>query len=156
AFPTMRGRADLYIAFFEASLRQLKERGVCAFICADRWMRNQYGAELRRLVTREFSVETVVEMHDAHAFHAEVDAYPAITVIRRDAQGCAVVGSIGPNLVDVEGASLADALRATARGDEPTLSVGVSMTAVANWFRGADPWPCGSPSRLALLRDLEQ
>ncbi|MEP6934831.1 MAG: N-6 DNA methylase, partial [Nitrospirota bacterium] len=43
AYPTMRGRADLYVAFFEAALRQLKPGGVCAFICADRWMRNQYG-----------------------------------------------------------------------------------------------------------------
>jgi hypothetical protein len=42
AYPTMRGRADLYVAFFEAALRQLKDGGVCAFICADRWMRNQY------------------------------------------------------------------------------------------------------------------
>ena len=42
-YPAMRGRADLYIAFFEAALRQLKPGGACAFICADRWMRNQYG-----------------------------------------------------------------------------------------------------------------
>ena len=47
AYPTMYGRADLYVAFFEAALRQLKRGGACAFICADRWMRNQYGAELR-------------------------------------------------------------------------------------------------------------
>lgn len=51
AYPTMRGRADLYVAFFEAALRQLKDEGTCAFICADRWMRNQYGAELRELIT---------------------------------------------------------------------------------------------------------
>ena len=34
-YRTMRGRADLYVAFFEAALRQLKPDGVCAFICAD-------------------------------------------------------------------------------------------------------------------------
>ena len=28
---------------FEAALRQLKVGGGCAFICADRWMSNQYG-----------------------------------------------------------------------------------------------------------------
>ena len=26
AYPTMRGRADIYVAFFEAALRQLKTR----------------------------------------------------------------------------------------------------------------------------------
>ena len=46
-FATMKGRADLYVAFCEAALYQLKPKGVCGFICADRWMRNQYGAALR-------------------------------------------------------------------------------------------------------------
>ncbi len=75
AYPTMRGRADLYVAFFEAALRQLRKDGVCAFICADRWMRNQYGAELREMVTAGFSVDVVIEMHNADAFLEEVDAY---------------------------------------------------------------------------------
>ncbi|HET9131290.1 MAG TPA: Eco57I restriction-modification methylase domain-containing protein, partial [Terriglobia bacterium] len=85
-YPTMKGRADLYIAFFEAALRQLKPGGVCGFICADRWMRNQYGAELRQLITSVYSVDIILSMHDADAFHDEVDAYPAITVIRRKKQ----------------------------------------------------------------------
>ena len=84
------------MAFFEAALHQLKEGGVCAFICADRWMRNQYGAELRELVTSGFGVEVVIEMHNADAFHDDVDAYPAITVIRRQDQGPAVIASAGP------------------------------------------------------------
>ena len=82
AYPTMRGRADLYVAFFEAALRQLKNGGVCTFICADRWMRNQYGAELRQLITSAYSVEVLLSMHNANAFDDEVDAYPAITAIR--------------------------------------------------------------------------
>jgi type I restriction-modification system DNA methylase subunit len=82
-YPTMTGRADLYIAFFEASLRLLSPGGVCSFICADRWMLNQYGTQLRRLITSRFAVETVIELHNANAFESEVSAYPAITVIRR-------------------------------------------------------------------------
>ena len=35
-YRTMVGRADLYVAFYEAALTQLKPNGVCAFICADR------------------------------------------------------------------------------------------------------------------------
>src|SRR5256714_989462 len=82
AYRTMVGRADIYIAFFEAALRQLKPGGVCAFICADRWMLNQYGAELRRFITASFAMETIVKMHNAGAFADEVSAYPAIVVIR--------------------------------------------------------------------------
>lgn len=81
----MIGCADLYIAFFEAALKQLKLEGICAFICADRWMLkmlNQYGAELRRMITASFDVQTVVEMHNA-ALGLEVSAYPAVTIIRQ-------------------------------------------------------------------------
>jgi hypothetical protein len=76
AYPTMRGRADLYVAFFEAALRQLKNGGVCAFICADRWMRNQYGTELRQLITSAYSVDVLLSMHNVDAFEDGVDAYP--------------------------------------------------------------------------------
>ena len=156
AYPTMRGRADLYVAFFEAALRQLREGGVCAFICADRWMRNQYGAELRLLVTADFSVDVVIEMHNADAFHDEVDAYPAITIIRRQEQGSAVVASAGPEVEGTASRALSVALQATARGEHPIAPNGLRMALVNTWFTGAAPWPCHSPEQLTLLRRLEE
>src|SRR5690606_13545010 len=84
AAPTMRGRADIFIGFYEHGLDLLKPGGRLAFICADRWMRNSYGRALRGKILREgFSMDDVVVMHDAPAFESEVSAYPAITVIRR-------------------------------------------------------------------------
>jgi adenine-specific DNA-methyltransferase len=95
-YETMIGRADLYVGFFERALEMLAPRGVCAFICADRWMLNQYGSRLRKLITSGgFSVESVVEMHRADAFQDEVLAYPAITAIRRaDEQGKVLVARV--------------------------------------------------------------
>ena len=55
-------------------------------------MRNQHGGELRELVTSAYSVDYVLEMHDADAFDEEVDAYPAITILRRGEHGGTVVG----------------------------------------------------------------
>jgi len=156
AYPTMRGRADLYVAFFEAALRQLREGGICAFICADRWMRNQYGAELREMVTADFSVDVVIEMHNADAFHEEVDAYPAITVIRRQNQGSAVVASAGPEVGGTPSHVLSASLQATARGENPAAPAGLRMALVDTWFKGAAPWPCNSPEQLTLLRRLEE
>jgi hypothetical protein len=156
AYPTMRGRADLYVAFFEAGLRQLKEGGVCAFICADRWMRNQYGGELRELVTSAFSVDVVIEMRNADAFHDEVDAYPAITVIRRRTQGTTVVACAGPDACAVGAQTLSAILLATARREPLALPRGLRTALVDTWFRGSDPWPCHSPAQLALLRHLEE
>ncbi len=156
AYRTMRGRADLYVAFFEAALHQLKEGGVCAFICADRWMRNQYGAELRGLVTSGYGVEAVIEMHNAGAFHDEVDAYPAITVIRRRDQGPAVVASAGPEAEGSAPGALFEALQATARNETAALPQGFRAARVETWFHGSSPWPCHSPEQLTLLRRLEE
>ena len=66
-YKTMTGRTDLYVGFYEKARGMLKPGGVCGFICADRWMLNQYGGGLRRLITSEFSVEAV-EMHRADRF----------------------------------------------------------------------------------------
>lgn len=156
AYPTMRGRADLYVAFFEAALHQLKDGGTCAFICADRWMRNQYGADLRKMVTSGYSVDVVIEMHNADAFHDEVDAYPAITVIRAKNQGAAVVASAGPEVEGVAPRTLSESLAAAAKAKPVSLAKGLRAARVENWFKGSDPWPCHSPEQLALLRRLEE
>jgi adenine-specific DNA-methyltransferase len=155
AYRTMRGRADLYVAFFEAALHQLKSGGVCAFICADRWMRNQYGAELRELVTSAFAVDVVIEMHDANAFDDEVDAYPAITVIRRTAQGPTVVASAGADAEGISSEALFATLQSTVRYGPDKPPRGLRIARIDKWFTGSDPWPCHSPEQLALLRRLE-
>jgi hypothetical protein len=152
AYPTMRGRADLYVAFFEAALRQLKTGGVCAFICADRWMRNQYGAELRQLITSAYSVDVLLSMHHANAFDDEVDAYPAITVIRHKTQQSTVVASADQDAENIQPSQLATALQTKV---PDRLPQGIHRAVVNTWFKGADPWPCHSPEQLALLRRLE-
>jgi hypothetical protein len=155
-YHTMRGRSDLYIAFFEAALTQLNEGGVCAFICADRWMRNQYGSDLRRLITSRFAVETVIEMHDAGAFQDEVDAYPAITVIRCETQTSTVVASAGPEAERAAPLTLCKVLREVGPDQAVVPVRGLRAARVTSWFRGSDPWPCHSPEQLALLRRLEE
>src|SRR5690625_830460 len=84
-FSSMKGRADLYVPFFERALSLLQTDGVCGFICSDRWMLNQYGAKLRSIVTGSYSVDAVIEMHMADAFLSEVLAYPAVTILRSTA-----------------------------------------------------------------------
>lgn len=81
-YSTFYYRSDIYIPFFEKSLSLLKPNGRHCFICANRWMRNQYGKKLRLLVARYYDVEKIVNMENANAFQDEVLAYPAITLIR--------------------------------------------------------------------------
>jgi hypothetical protein len=155
-YQTMVGRADVYVAFYEAALNGLKPGGVCVFVCADRWMLNQYGAELRRLVTSSFAVEAVIEMHRADAFESEVSAYPAITVIRRGNQGTAVVARAGAGVEQSGAAALTQALKETATTEGMVRRLpGLTTTRVEGWFARDAPWPCSSPERLALLKYLE-
>ena len=80
-FPTFHYRSDLYIPFFEKTLRLLKPEGRHCFICANRWLKNEYGRKLRRLVARYFRLETIINLEYADAFQENVLAYPAITLI---------------------------------------------------------------------------
>ena len=80
-FPTFHYRADLYIPFFEKTLRALKPGGRHCFICANRWLKNEYGRKLRKLVARCFRLEAIINLERADAFQEDVLAYPAITLI---------------------------------------------------------------------------
>lgn len=87
-FKTFHYRADLYVLFFEKTLMHLKEGGRHCFICANRWLKNEYGKKLRKLVASSFNLESIISLEKAKdAFQDEVLAYPAITLISRNAPG---------------------------------------------------------------------
>lgn len=151
--PTMRGRADIYVGFFERGLDLLKSGGALSFICADRWMRNQYGADLRELITSDYAVDTVISMHDVDAFEDDVSAYPAIVVLRNERQRKAVVVDANGGFGEPDVPRLTDW---AARGRRTGITApSYEATRVDGWFAGRDLWPAGSPSQLALIADLE-
>ena len=152
--PTMRGRADVYVGFIERGLELLARGGALGFICADRWMRNQYGADLRHFITTRFSVDAIIQMHDVDAFEDDVDAYPAILAARHAEQGETVV-------VDTNASFDADSvprLTSWARrsGAGADVTVAYEATRVDGWFSGPDLWPAGSPRQLAVIADIER
>jgi hypothetical protein len=151
---TMGGRADLYIGFYEQGLRALSDGGSLGFICADRWMRNAYGSNLRELISTEWSVDLLLSLTGVDAFEEEVDAYPAVTVISRREQ------TTGP--IVIEGArdlGPAQAKEISALTDLGPLDtrVGTSFSAarLPSWFKGRSGWPNGHPERLATIAELE-
>lgn len=83
-YSTMTRGCDIFISFFQHGLESLSENGILAFICADRWLQNQYGKKLREFISDNgYFVNTLIRMHGVDAFESEVDAYPAITIISR-------------------------------------------------------------------------
>jgi adenine-specific DNA-methyltransferase len=152
-WPTMSGRADMYVGFLEAGLSRLMPDGRLAVICADRWMRNQYGAALRSIVEDHFAVEASIVMHEVDAFEDKVAAYPAISVLRRGEQAGALVCDARASF----DAQAADRLRTTfMRGPAPVgTDPDYSISWTKGWFRGAGSWPDVDPIRLGILTELE-
>jgi adenine-specific DNA-methyltransferase len=153
ACPTMRGRSDIFVGFIERGLRMLRPEGVLGFIVADRWMHNQYGADLRRFISGSYSIDTVLSMHDVDAFEAQVSAYPAITVIRRGAQRSSVVAKASKSFDEAAAATFSKWVRSRST-DRATKAV--SATKLPRWFDSDTSWPSGNPANLALLAHLEK
>jgi adenine-specific DNA-methyltransferase len=83
-FGTFRHRSDLYIPFFEKGLKLLKNNGKLSYICSNRWLKNQYGEGLRRFISSQFNLLTVIDLENTNPFNESVIAYPSIVIIAKD------------------------------------------------------------------------
>lgn len=157
---TMGGRSDIYIGFYEKGLEALCPGGTLGFICADRWMRNAYGARLRERISQSWSVESIIHMTGVDAFEDEVDAYPAVTVIRRGEQGRGpLVADAGAGFGPAAAVQIVDLASRVELPKPPTTTPAESnafrAARLPRWFSGKLGWPNASPARLGLLADLE-
>lgn len=149
-YQTLYDRADLYVPFIERSLSLLSKGGRLGFICADRWMKNRYGGPLRYLVAEQFHLKIYVDMTGAPAFHTDVVAYPAITIISREKPGVTRVAH-RPTIDRATLTALAELLRA------PVLPKdAVQVRELARVTNGSEPWLLESSDQMALIRRIEQ
>ncbi|GGV05953.1 type II DNA modification methyltransferase [Streptomyces filipinensis] len=149
---TMVGRSDIYVGFFEKALNSLPPGGVLGFICADRWMRNQYGRELRKMVADRYSMKAVVIMHDVDAFESQVAAYPAVTILANEPQGPVIAADTTARFDAEQAQELLSWVRAEGVPEESNDAFQVAR--LPHWFSGDESWPAGSPARLAMLEYL--
>lgn len=147
-FSTLYDRADLYIPFIERSLNLLATGGQLSFICADRWMKNRYGGPLRELVARKFNLRVYVDMTDTPAFHSDVIAYPAITVIGRDVPG----PTRAAERPQIEAKSLTT-LAKSLRGE--TSKPDARVRELCDVAVDAEPWVMQASDKLDLVRRIE-
>jgi len=147
-YRTIYDRADLYVPFIERSLSLLGDGGVAGFICSDRWMKNRYGGPLRSFVADAFHLQCYVDMTGTDAFHSEVTAYPAITVLRRARPGTTRIAR--QPRVDVDNlATLAHDLFS------PRLRPGGPVTEMESVVNGNEPWLIDASGMLETVRLLE-
>jgi hypothetical protein len=145
-YSTIYDRADLYVPFIEKCLCHLSADGALAFICADRWMKNKYGGPLRKMVAENFHLACYVDMVDTQAFHSEVSAYPAITLIKREKPGITRI-ACQPKIEESALSELAAQLR---EGTETSHIFEIRNVAQRN-----EPWILKSFPQLAVARRLE-
>lgn len=147
-YETIFDRADIYIPFIEKSLSALEQGGRLSFICADRWMKNRYGRKLREMVSRDYALSIYVDMVGTPAFHSEVTAYPAITVIERSNENRTRVFA-QPEIDRDMLRSLSHDLTAH------ELSKDSIVREIRDVAAGAEPWVLSGFDELALVRRLE-
>ena len=148
-YSTIYDRADLYIPFIESSLKKLAKQGTLAFICSDRWMKNRYGGPLRQMVSESYNLKTYVDMVDTDAFHSDVIAYPAITIIKNEKQGKTRIAHKPMISCDVL-FPLSKQLTKKKLTDDDR-----SIKELSGVVVGADPWILESSDQLSLMRRLE-
>ncbi len=147
-FRTIYDRADIYVPFIEHSLTLLEDGGKLGFICADRWMKNKYGKKLRELVAKHYNLSIYVDMVDTDAFHDEVSAYPAITVIERSQTATTRVYA----RPDVDARVLKRLATELTAKKLPSKS---NVHEIEKAISGAEAWVLDSFEELALVRRLE-
>lgn len=148
-YSTFYDRADLYVPFIERSLNLLNEGGNLGFICSDRWMKNRYGGPLREMVSRNYHLKIYVDMVDTAAFHSEVSAYPAITIISKGSVSATRIAH-RPTINEEVFRELAKELTAS------KLSGDSAIREIKEVVNGKEPWILDSSDQLALIRRLEQ
>lgn len=160
-YRTLFDRADLYVPFYERALDLLAPGGRLGFICANRWVKNRYGGPLRAKISEGFALLHYIDMESVDAFHSEVIAYPAITVIERaSAEGArpprtgSAKRSVAPTRVATAEALQQRGLSALVAG---LLREGgqAGVDEVELTHGGDAPWLLDDVPRLRLLRRLE-
>jgi Eco57I restriction-modification methylase/TaqI-like C-terminal specificity domain len=147
-YATLYDRADLYIPFIERSLQLLATQGQLGFICADRWTKNRYGGPLRAMVARDYHLRIYVDMVDTPAFHSDVVAYPAITIIARGPAGSTLVAE-RPEISSQGLSILAAALT------NPVAPLPAGIHRLESVVQGDQPWMLNTSLTTMLIRRIE-
>ena len=74
-------RADLYVFFYERSVKLLKPQGVLSFITSNKWYRAKYGEGLRQFMATHTKLKNIIDFGDEAVFTAI--AYPTIVIATR-------------------------------------------------------------------------
>jgi adenine-specific DNA-methyltransferase len=90
SIPAVMQRGDLCVPFLYKSAAALLPGGKLAFVCSDRWLRANYGTDLRQYLRETIRTLAHIEIHDVPVFDRNVNSYASITIFSRPAEVGAV------------------------------------------------------------------
>lgn len=145
-FTSMTGRADLYIPFMQKALTSLIDAGSMSLICADAWVRNDFGKGIRKFISECYSLEAYIDMYGLDAFETGVGAYPSITLITRKPQ------TVDTAVVTAQSVDRECLNKLSAQ----ILSNSDSIHRYKNVVKGSAPWHVSTNSSYSVIDYLEQ
>lgn len=139
----LTGRVDLYHAFAVAMTESLREGGVLALLCSNRFMTTKGGGSLRRHLQAHLDVDRVFDLGDTKLFEAAV--LPAVVVASR--MPPSGKSPVMASVYECEGAAgqpeAASALGAVEEGFEGKVRVGRTVFEIRRGRLDLDPTRSG-------------
>jgi hypothetical protein len=86
-FKAYHGVADIFVYFFEQGVEFLRQEGRLAFITSGGWVRGNFGAPLRRFLSADAKMESMVDFGEYQPFEDVEMIRPSITVLSKDKPG---------------------------------------------------------------------
>jgi hypothetical protein len=82
-FASYHGMADLYVYFYELGLRVLKPGGRLSLVVTNKWLKAGYAEPLRRHLSENAWVESLVDFGHAKQIFEDADVFPCILVAKK-------------------------------------------------------------------------
>lgn len=86
-FQTYHGVADIFVYFFEQGIEVLRPGGRLAFITSGSWVRGNFGAPLRKFLSANARMESMVDFGEFQPFEDAEMIRPSITILSKDTPG---------------------------------------------------------------------
>jgi SAM-dependent methyltransferase len=86
-FKSYHGVADIFVYFFEQGVEMLRPGGQLAFITSGSWVRGNFGAPLRKFLSGNVRMESMVDFGEFQPFEDAEMIRPSITILSKDPPG---------------------------------------------------------------------
>ncbi len=138
AYETYRSTGDIYCLFYERAMQLLKPKGILTFITSNKWMRADYGSNLRAFFVHKTAPEFLIDFAGVKVFDATVDT----------------------NIISLRKSTGAFKLPACRLGDDFRLGQNIREYFGKNKVNiapeGDESWVVASPEEMAIRRKIER